>query len=100
MIHNLRQRLRGYWLVCTFAFSLVAIWLLCSGVPTLLEMRQVWLQEAAREQKIRSLYEENTELEQTIEQLNSDATEVERIARQELGWARPGETVIKIPEKE
>ncbi len=89
-----------HWLLFGALCCAVLIWLVRSGLPTLVELRQVWIQERTREQKIEALQEENARLEKYIRQLKSDGTEVEKIARQELGWARPGEIVVKIPEKE
>jgi cell division protein FtsB len=43
------------------------------------------------------LNKENVELEQEVRELKSDPHKIEKIARDELGLARPGEVIIKIP---
>jgi len=43
------------------------------------------------------LNKENSELEQEVRELKTDPHKIEKIARDELGLARPGEVIIKIP---
>ncbi len=43
------------------------------------------------------LNEENLQLEQEVKELKTDPHKIEKIARDELGLARPGEVIIKIP---
>jgi cell division protein FtsB len=43
------------------------------------------------------LNKENTQLEQEVKELKTDPHKIEKIARDELGLARPGEVIIKIP---
>ena len=43
------------------------------------------------------LNEENLQLEQEVRELKTDPHKIEKIARDELGLARPGEVIIKIP---
>ncbi len=40
---------------------------------------------------------ENLQLEQEVRELKTDPHKIEKIARDELGLARPGEVIIKIP---
>ena len=40
---------------------------------------------------------ENAGLEQDVKNLKSDPHTIEKIAREELGQARPGEVIIKLP---
>jgi cell division protein FtsB len=44
------------------------------------------------------LNKENLELEQEVKELKTDPHKIEKIARDELGLARPGEVIIKIPQ--
>jgi len=46
------------------------------------------------------LNKENLELEQEVKELKSDPHKIEKIARDELGLARPGEVIIKIPQSQ
>jgi cell division protein FtsB len=43
------------------------------------------------------LNKENLDLEQEVRELKTDPHKIEKIARDELGLARPGEVIIKIP---
>ena len=43
------------------------------------------------------LNKENAQLEQEVKELKTDPHKIEKIARDELGLARPGEVIIKIP---
>jgi cell division protein FtsL len=49
---------------------------------------------------IEQLSRENGQLEQEVQKLKSDPRTIERIARDELGLARPGEVIIKIPQSQ
>jgi cell division protein FtsL len=46
------------------------------------------------------LTKENVALEEEVRELKSDPHKIERIARDELGLARPGEVIIKIPQSQ
>jgi cell division protein FtsB len=43
------------------------------------------------------LNNENSDLEQDVKNLKTDPHTIEKIAREELGQARPGEVIIKLP---
>jgi cell division protein FtsB len=62
-------------------------------------LRDVWMQEAEMRKKIEELRQVNARFEGEIKELSPGGDVVERIARQDLGWAEPGEIVIKVPEK-
>jgi cell division protein FtsB len=56
--------------------------------------------EAAQVQKeIQQLNEENQKLQNRVQSLKSDPATIERIAREEMGLARPGEYIFKIQPK-
>jgi len=46
---------------------------------------------------LHQLNKENLQLEQEVRELKTDPHKIEKIARDELGLARPGEVIIKIP---
>ena len=46
---------------------------------------------------IQQLQKENVQLEEEVKDLKSDPRKIEKIARDELGLAKPGEIIIKIP---
>jgi cell division protein FtsB len=81
-------------------------WLLVAGLALLiiqdvfgnhgvLAMRHSLEQAAAMRKQISDLNQENQKLQDTVKSLKSDPTAIERIARQEMGLARPGEFVFK-----
>jgi cell division protein FtsB len=47
---------------------------------------------------LEALSKENAALAQEVKDLNSDPKLIERIARDDLGLARPGEIIIRIPQ--
>jgi cell division protein FtsB len=53
--------------------------------------------EQIREQ-IGKVNEENKSLAEQVNALKSDPKSIERIAREEMGLARPGELIFKLPE--
>ena len=46
------------------------------------------------------LNKENVQLEQDVKELKTDPHKIEKIARDELGLAKPGEVIIKIPQSQ
>ena len=70
-----------------------------TGYDALSELTDSWRKEEELEQAVRQLEEENNRIEVAIEELAPGGKAVERIARQDLGWAKPNEIVVKIPEK-
>jgi cell division protein FtsB len=53
--------------------------------------------EQIREQ-IGKMNDENKSLAEQVNSLKSDPKSIERIAREEMGLARPGEMIFKLPE--
>ena len=70
-----------------------------AGYEPLMELDHAWLEEAQVERAIAELKQENVDIEAAIKNLGPDGDGIEKIAREDLGWAQPGEIVIKIPEK-
>jgi cell division protein FtsL len=82
--------------ICVFGLLLHDIF----GTHGYLAMRRT-KQEIERVQgEIARLNKENTELSQEVKALKSDPHKIESIARDELGLAKPGEVIIKIPKSE
>jgi cell division protein FtsB len=66
------------------------------GTHGLIVMRRSQ-QEAGQVQKeINQIDEENRQLEDRVKALKSDPAAIERIAREEMGLARPGEYIFKL----
>lgn len=56
------------------------------------------LKEASHEQQeVNQLNEQNRQLQERVKSLKSDPEAIERIAREQMGLARPGEYIFKIP---
>ncbi|HET8924946.1 MAG TPA: septum formation initiator family protein [Candidatus Acidoferrum sp.] len=49
---------------------------------------------------LQQLNKENMQLEQEVRELKTDPHKIEKIARDELGLAKPGEVIIKIPQSQ
>jgi cell division protein FtsB len=67
------------------------------GVVRLRHMREQLL---ALERDNASLRQQAERLTQVIDRLRNDPAYLERIAREERGMARPGETILKFPSKD
>jgi cell division protein FtsL len=70
------------------------------GTHGFLAMRRTKLEIERVQGEIARLNKENTELSQEVKALKSDPHKIESIARDELGLAKPGEVIIKIPKSE
>ena len=82
------------FLLCVAGFLGVAVWYL----PLIKQnerMRKVVLQ---LDTQIARADENNRQLKTSIEALRYDPKAVERLARERLGYAKPGETVIRFDE--
>jgi len=79
-------------IVCLLALVLVVYG--SSGLPRVWQMKR---DVEALEREIATLRGETRELARTVDQLRSDPETIERIAREDLGLVRPGETVLKFP---
>ncbi len=66
------------------------------GDKGLLELLQQEQRTLELEQQVRALRDENARLSHAIRALRSDERAIERLAREELGFARPGETVFLL----
>jgi cell division protein FtsB len=66
------------------------------GTHGLIAMRRSQQEAAQVQQEIDRLDEENRQLQNSVQSLKSDPTAIERIAREEMGLAKPGEYIFKI----
>jgi len=69
------------------------------GTHGVLAMRRAQKEAARVQQEIDRANDENHQLQDNVKALKSDPQAIERIAREEMGLARPGEYVFKIPPK-
>ena len=79
------------------ALCLLAVAIIVYGTTGLLRVWQVKREVQALEREIVSLRGETQELARTVDRLRSDPETTEKIAREELGFVRPGEKVLKFP---
>jgi len=70
------------------------------GTHGYLAMRRTQQEINKVKTNIEKLNKENARLEEEVKELKSDPHKIERIARDELGLARPGEVIIKIPQSQ
>jgi cell division protein FtsB len=69
------------------------------GSHGLLAMRRTQSQIQELHGEIDRLNQENGHLNKQVQALRGDPKAVERIAREEMGLARPGEMIFKLPDK-
>jgi cell division protein FtsB len=69
------------------------------GNHGVLAMRRAQQEARAVQRQINQMNEENRELEAKVKALKTDPQAIERIAREEMGLARPGEYIFKLPPK-
>jgi cell division protein FtsB len=82
--------------ICVFGLFLHDIF----GTHGFLAMRRTRREIERVQGEIARLNQENAELSQEVKALKSDPHKIESIARDELGLAKPGEVIIKIPKSE
>jgi len=98
-VQELRDFLRRY--TSWFLVAGLALLLLQDifGTHGVLAMRRTQEQAAQVRKEIERLDQENRRLQSCVDGLKSDPAAVERIAREDMGLARPGEYVFKIAPK-
>jgi cell division protein FtsB len=69
------------------------------GAHGLVAMRHAQQQAAATQMEIDQLNQANRQMQDRVKSLKSDPAAIERIAREEMGLARPGEYIFKLPSK-
>jgi len=69
------------------------------GTHGVLAMRRAQKEAARVRQEIDRVNNENHQFQDKVKALKSDPQAIERVAREELGLARPGEYIFKIPPK-
>jgi cell division protein FtsB len=68
------------------------------GTHGFLAMRRTQSEIVKVKADLDQLAKENAALEQEVKDLKSDPRLIEKIARDDLGLARPGEVIIRIPQ--
>jgi cell division protein FtsB len=70
------------------------------GTHGFLAMRRTENEIKKVQANLDQLTKENAELEEEVKDLKSDPRLIEKIARDDLGLARPGEVIIRIPQSQ
>ena len=68
------------------------------GTHGFLAMRRTQVEISKVKANLEALSKENAALAQEVKDLNSDPRLIEKIARDDLGLARPGEIIIRLPQ--
>ena len=89
--------LRHYGGPLIFLLALVLVVHDIFGTHGYLAMRRTQQEIKKVNAQLKQLNKENAELQQEVNDLKTDPHKIEKIARDELGLARPGEVIIKIP---
>ena len=69
------------------------------GMHGYLALRRERKDSDALQQQIQNLQQENQRLETQIKALKSDPKAIEKMAREQMGLARPGEIIFTLPDK-
>lgn len=68
------------------------------GTHGFIAMRRTQYEIAKVNQDINRLSTENVRLEEEVNALKSDTRYIEKLAREEMGFSRPGDTIIRVPQ--
>jgi cell division protein FtsB len=70
------------------------------GTHGYLAMRRTQQEIKRVKADLEQLNKDNLQLEREVRELKTDPRKIEKIARDELGLAKPGEIIIKIPQSQ
>ena len=90
----LRQHMREILCLALFALLVHDVF----GPHGFIAMRRTQKEIEQIQGQIGKLNDENKSLAQEVSALKTDPKSIERIARQEMGLARPGEMIFKLPD--
>jgi len=94
---KLESALRQYGRILLGLIVLVLVVHDIFGTHGFLAMRRTQSEIKKVQADLDQLNKENLQLEQEVRELKTDPHKIEKIARDELGLAKPGEVIIKIP---
>jgi cell division protein FtsL len=93
-VEYLRQNTRQILVLALFALLVHDIF----GTHGFIAMRRTQMEIEQIREQIGKVNEENKSLTDQVNSLKTDPKSIERIAREEMGLARPGEMIFKLPE--
>ena len=80
------------WLLLLAGLLLVGVWYL----PLIQQNERMQRENLRLERELEKEKEKSKELQADIDALRNDPKTVERLTREKLGYARPGETVVRF----
>jgi len=81
----------------TIAMVVLAVVLAVFGVKESVRAWQMRRDMHAAEREVQGLRAKQAELTRTVDRLRNDPLYIEKLAREEMGMVREGETVLKFP---
>ena len=84
------------WLLLLAGLLLVGVWYL----PLIQQNERMQRVNLRLERELQMEKEKSKELQTDIDALRNDPKTVERLTREKLGYARPGETVVRFEQPE
>lgn len=87
------------WLYGVPAVALLGGLLHTAGLGPFQSLTETLEREAELEETIIQLKQENEDLEEDVNSLQRDGFGIEKRAREQLGWSKPGEIIVHIPDK-
>jgi cell division protein FtsB len=92
-----RGRPVGRTAVVTVLVLAVAVGLAVYGGSGVLRVRAMQAEIQALEREVSTLRARTEKLTATVDKLRNDPAYIEKLAREDLGYVREGETVLKFP---
>jgi cell division protein FtsB len=81
----------------TAALAVAALCIMAYGAQSLTRVLQIRRDVQGLERQIAALRSETAELRATVAKLRSDPDAIEKLAREVLGFVKPGDRVLKLP---
>jgi cell division protein FtsB len=81
----------------TTALAVVALGIIAYGAQNLARVVEIRREVESLERQIAELRAETAELQATVSHLRSDPEAIEKLARERLGFVKPGDRVLKLP---
>ena len=81
----------------TTALAVAALAIMAYGAQSLTRVLQIRHEVESLEREIVGLRAETAELQATVAHLRSDPDAIEKLARELLGFVKPGDRVLKLP---
>ena len=100
MANKIKTARKRTWAALIVVTVAAVGWFHYSGYRTFHDLSAIWNQELELETQVEELKRRNAALEDEIKDLAPGGPGIEKRAREDLGWSRPDEIVIRIPEKQ